>query len=133
MGRRPARRCVSVRAPTRKTCSSIKDGITLKGEGPEKTVLEPPAQPRAFCPVLDIEPIGPETLGVNGICVADLDPQGKVLRRINDVRVTGFTVRDFSGVGILFGGTNRSRADHNLAASNKELRHHCLPLYTRPL
>src|SRR6266567_932394 len=56
-----------------------KDGITLKGAGPGATVLQPPAQPRAFCPVLDIEPIGPETLGVNGICVADLDPQGKVL------------------------------------------------------
>ena len=96
-----------------------KDGITLKGAGPEKTVLEPPAQPRAFCPVLDIEPIGPETLGVNGICVADLDPQGKVLRTVSDVRVTGFTVRDFPGVGIVFGGTNRIRADHNVAASNK--------------
>jgi hypothetical protein len=96
-----------------------KDGITLKGEGPEKTVLEPPAQPRAFCPVLDIEPIGPETLGVNGICVADLDPRGKVIRTVSDVRVTGFTVRDFSGVGIVFGGANRIRADHNVAASNK--------------
>ena len=96
-----------------------KDGITLKGEGPEKTVLEPPAQPRPFCPVLEIPPIGGENFGLNGICVADLDPQGKVLRTVNDVRVTGFTVRDFSGVGILFGGTNGARADHNVAASNK--------------
>jgi hypothetical protein len=96
-----------------------KDGITLKGEGPEKTVLEPPSQPRPFCPVLQIPPIGGENFGLNGICVADLDPQGNVLRTVNDVRVTGFTVRDFSGVGILFGGTNRARADHNVAASNK--------------
>ena len=96
-----------------------KDGITLKGAGPEKTVLEPPAQPRPFCPVLQIPPIGYENFGLNGICVADLDAEGKVLRTVNDVRVTGFTVRDFSGVGILFGGTNRSRADHNVAASNK--------------
>ena len=96
-----------------------KDGITLKGAGPEETVLEPPTQPRPFCPVLQIPPIGGENFGLNGICVADLDPEGKVLRTVNDVRVTGFTVRDFSGVGILFGGTNRSRADHNVAASNK--------------
>jgi hypothetical protein len=81
-----------------------KDGITLKGTGPEKTVLEPPAQPRPFCPVLQIPPIGSENFGLNGICVADLDPQGKVLRTVNDIRVTGFTVRDFSEVGILFGG-----------------------------
>ena len=96
-----------------------KDGITLKGAGPETTVLEPPAQPRPFCPVLQIPPIGGESFGLNGICVADLDPQGKVLRTVNDVRVTGFTVRDFSGVGILFGGTNEARADHNVAANNK--------------
>jgi hypothetical protein len=96
-----------------------KDGITLKGAGPENTVLEPPAQPRPFCPVLQIPPIGGENFGLNGICVADLDPQGKVLRTVNDVRVTGFTVRDFSGVGILFGGTNEARADHNVAANNK--------------
>ena len=96
-----------------------KDGITLKGAGPENTVLEPPAQPRPFCPVLKIPPIGGENFGLNGICVADLDSQGKVLRTVNDVRVTGFTVRDFSGVGILFGGTNEARADHNVAANNK--------------
>ena len=96
-----------------------KDGITLKGAGPENTVLEPPAQPRPFCPVLQIPPIGGENFGLNGICVADLDPQGKVLRTVSDIRVTGFTVRDFSGVGILFGGTNEVRADHNVAANNK--------------
>ena len=96
-----------------------KDGITLEGEGPEKTVLEPPAQPRPFCPTLQIPPIGGENFVLNGICVADLDAQGNVLRTVNDVRVTGFTVRDFPGVGILFGGTNRARADHNVAASNK--------------
>jgi Right handed beta helix region len=96
-----------------------KDGITLKGAGPDKTVLEPPDQPVPVCPVLQNPPIGDENFGLNGICVADLDPQGKVLRTVNDVRVTGFTVRDFPGVGILFGGTNRARADNNVAANNK--------------
>src|SRR6476469_7984930 len=45
-----------------------KDGITLMGAGPEKTVLEPPTQPRPFCPVLEIPPIGGENFGLNGIC-----------------------------------------------------------------
>ena len=96
-----------------------KDDITLMGAGPEKTVLVPPAQARPFCPVLEIPPIGYEPLGVNGICIADLNDEGEVQRIVNGVRVTGFTVRDFSGVGIMFGGTNRSRADHNVAASNQ--------------
>ena len=41
-----------------------KDGITLKGAGPENTVLEPPTQPKPFCPAIHIPPIGNEDLGV---------------------------------------------------------------------
>src|SRR6201990_511046 len=37
-----------------------KDGIPLKGAGPEKPVLDPPAQPRPFCPVLQIPPLSGE-------------------------------------------------------------------------
>ncbi|MGI8961371.1 MAG: right-handed parallel beta-helix repeat-containing protein [Bryobacteraceae bacterium] len=96
-----------------------KDGITLKGEGPEKTVLEPPMKPVQVCMPVDIEPIGYENFGLNGICVADVDAEGDILRVVNDVRVTGFTVRNFPGVGIFFAGTNRPRADHNVAANNK--------------
>ena len=35
-----------------------KDGITLKGAGPEKTVLEPPAKPVPVCLLFYIPPIG---------------------------------------------------------------------------
>ncbi|HEY7303851.1 MAG TPA: right-handed parallel beta-helix repeat-containing protein [Bryobacteraceae bacterium] len=96
-----------------------KDGITLKGEGPEKTILEPRAKPAQVCLKIEIEPIGYESFGVNGICVADVNDEGDILRVVNDVRVTGFTVRNFPGVGIIFAGTNRPRADHNVAANNQ--------------
>jgi Right handed beta helix region len=96
-----------------------KDGIKLQGAGPEKTVLEPPAKPVQVCAKVEIEPIGCESFGVNGICVADLDADGDILRVVNDVRVTGFTMRNFPGVGIIFAGTNRPRADHNVAANNQ--------------
>ena len=33
--------------------------------------------------------------------------------------MTGFTVRNFPGVGIIFASTNRPRADHNVAANNQ--------------
>ena len=95
-----------------------KDGITLKGEGPGKTVLEPPAQEVPVCLKLFFQPIDYENNGLNGICVADVDADGNMLRVVNDVRVTGFTIQDFPGVGIVFAGTNRSRADHNVAANN---------------
>lgn len=96
-----------------------KDGITLKGEGPGKTVLEPPASPRPVCRVLFFPPVDYENNDLNGICVADVDPQGNVRRVVNDVRVTGFTVHGFPGVGIVFANTNRPRADHNVAANNE--------------
>jgi len=95
-----------------------KDGITLKGAGPEATVLQPPAQPVPVCLKLFFQPIDYENNGLNGICVADVDADGNMLRVVNDVRVTGFTIRDFPGVGIVFAGTNRFRADHNVAANN---------------
>jgi hypothetical protein len=95
-----------------------KDGITLKGAGPGATVLQPPAQPVPVCLKLFFPPVDYENNGLNGICVADVDPQGNILRVVNDVRVTGFTIQDFPGVGIVFAGTNRPRADHNLAANN---------------
>jgi hypothetical protein len=95
-----------------------KDGITLKGSGPGVTVLEPPANPAQVCLELFFPPVDYENNGVNGICVADVDSEGNILRTVNDVRVTGFTVHGFQGVGIVFAGTNRPRADHNVAANN---------------
>jgi parallel beta helix pectate lyase-like protein len=95
-----------------------KDGITLKGAGPGATVLQPPAQPVPVCLKLFFQPIDYENNGLNGICVADVDSDGNMLRVVNDVRVTGFTIQDFPGVGIVFAGTNRPRADHNVAANN---------------
>ena len=95
-----------------------KDGITLKGAGPGATVLQPPAQQVPVCLKLFFQPIDYENNGLNGICVADVDADGNMLRVVNDVRVTGFTIQDFPGVGIVFAGTNRFRADHNVAANN---------------
>ena len=95
-----------------------KNGITLVGSGAGKTIIEPPAQPAPVCLVIFVPPIGYETLGANGICVANVDDEGDMLGVVNDVRVTGFTVQGFPGVGIVFAGANRFRADHNVAANN---------------
>jgi hypothetical protein len=70
-----------------------KDGITLKGAGPGATVLQPPAQPVPVCLKLFFPPVDYDNNGLNGICVADVDPQGNILRVVNDVRVTGFTIQ----------------------------------------
>ena len=95
-----------------------KDGITLKGAGPGATVLQPPSQPVPVCLKLFFPPVDFENNGLNGICIADVDSQGDILRILNDVREAGLTIQDFPGVGIVFPGTSRSRADHNVAANN---------------
>ncbi len=95
-----------------------KNGITLAGAGAGITILEPPAAPAPVCLVIFVPPIGYENLGPNGICVANLDEEGDIIGVVNDVRVTGFTVQGFPGVGIVFAGANRFRADHNVAADN---------------
>ena len=97
-----------------------KDGITLRGAGPGATVLEPPAQPIPVCLQLFVPPVDLEAVGLNGICVANVDAGGNRVATVSDVRVTGFTVRGFPGVGIVFAYTDRPRADHNAAAHNGE-------------
>lgn len=95
-----------------------KDAITLQGAGPGRTVLEPPTQPVNVCLQFFFPPVDLEQTGLNGICVANVDSQGNRVATVSDVRVTGFTVRDFPGVGIVFAYTDRPRADHNAAANN---------------
>jgi parallel beta-helix repeat protein len=95
-----------------------KDGLTLQGAGPGLTVLAPPVQPVHVCESLVLTPVDTEPSGLNGICVANLDAQGNIRGTVSDVRVTGFSVRDFPGSGIVFGGVSRARADHNAAAHN---------------
>jgi parallel beta-helix repeat protein len=98
-----------------------KDGITLEGAGAGATILEPPATPAQVCFVLQITPVDVEAPGVNGICVAKLNPDGTARDTVHDVRVTGFTVRDFPGVGIVFVRGNGVRADHNVAQNSQGL------------
>jgi parallel beta-helix repeat protein len=80
-------------------------------------VLVPPAQPTLVCP-LSFPPAEVLPAGLSGICVANLDQEGHLTGTVRDVRVTGFTVQAFPGIGIVFAGTSGARADHNVAANN---------------
>jgi parallel beta-helix repeat protein len=98
-----------------------KDGIHLQGAGPGLTVLEPPAQPVPVCLALRASAVDTETAdGVSGICVANIDPQGNIRATVHDVSVTGFTVQGFPGFGMVFFGTSDIRAEHNVAANNRD-------------
>jgi parallel beta-helix repeat protein len=84
-----------------------KSGITLKGI---KTVLKPPARPGSPC------------FAPSGICVLGRVnfETGEVLRYVKNVSVSGFTVRNFEGFGIVALGAKNASFSHNRAFNNGE-------------
>jgi hypothetical protein len=94
-----------------------KDHITLHGSGQFRggTLLLPASRPT---PSICTDPSDPT---INGICVVgQVDQNFNLIRRTFGVRVTGFHVHGFSGIGILgFGDANLS-VDHTRETANGE-------------
>ncbi|HVX29057.1 MAG TPA: right-handed parallel beta-helix repeat-containing protein [Nitrolancea sp.] len=82
-----------------------KDGISLRGAGAGRTILEPPTTPNPFCGAGD--PNSPTGGGVVGICISDTDfSTGDINHTVTDVSISDLTVQNFSADGVLFYGTN---------------------------
>jgi nitrous oxidase accessory protein NosD len=83
-----------------------KDGISLRGV---KAVLEPPTEPTSPC-------------GPSGFCVlGDVDfNTGEVSEYVEDVSISGFTVRDFPDFGIFAFGAQDAKFMKNRAFENEE-------------
>jgi parallel beta-helix repeat protein len=89
------------------------DGLTLRGLG---AMILPPAVPAVhacFDPT-DVDE------AVHGICViGDFDfDTGAVLRSVHGVTVTGFTVRGFTGSGIVAIAAHATRVSNNVVTDN---------------
>jgi hypothetical protein len=91
------------------------DGMNVRASG---AVLEPPATPPPPGPCSD--PEDPE--GLTGFCVAgDVDfGTGAVSDPIEDVRITGFTIRGFGGNGVFVLGGKHVKVWHNDLIDNGE-------------
>jgi parallel beta-helix repeat protein len=89
------------------------DGLTLRGVG---AVLLPPATPAAHA---CFDPTEPDE-AVHGICViGDFDfDTGTVLRRVEDVSVSGFTVRGFTGSGLIAVAAHGTTFSANVVTGN---------------
>jgi nitrous oxidase accessory protein NosD len=90
------------------------DDLTLKGS--KGTVLVPPGgEPE---PCFEFGPPGaPPT--ADGICVlGEISPEGEVLGRVEDLTISGFTIRGFSGSGVFAFGTEDLRAVRNRFEDN---------------
>lgn len=89
-----------------------KNNLTLIGR---HAVIKPPAQaPDNLCTL---------AFGPSGICVIakDVDPNtGEVFTYVRNVRISGFTVRDFEAMGIAAYGSKHVVVRHNRALNNGE-------------
>jgi nitrous oxidase accessory protein NosD len=95
------------------------DAITLKGAGPDETVLR-----GGGGTTTPVDPFCLAEQGPSGICVADvsLPDTGPpiVNKELEDVHVKGLKVQDFGAVGVLFFGTRDQRVNDVVAENNKE-------------
>jgi hypothetical protein len=91
------------------------DGLTLRGVG---AVIRPPATPAAHgC--FDPTQVGE---AVHGICVVgDVDfDTGEVFRYVQDVTVSGFTIRGFTGFGVAATAASRTLLKDNVTSNNRD-------------
>lgn len=92
-----------------------KDDISLIGSGLDRTLLEMPAQPRPT-------PCDPNPAqAVDGICmIGSIGQGGPGPDQLTGVRVSGFTIYHFSGLGIDGFNLDHATIDHIYASNNKD-------------
>jgi nitrous oxidase accessory protein NosD len=104
---------IVVRGTHRENVAVGTDALTLRGAG---AVLEPPRAPAAsacFDPSVEGE-------AVHGICVSgDVDfDTGEIARRVSRVSISGFTVRGFSGDGVVAAAAQDATIAGNVTEGN---------------
>jgi nitrous oxidase accessory protein NosD len=91
------------------------DGLTLRGVG---AVIRPPATP-AVHGCFDPTEVGE---AVHGICaVGDVDfDTGEIVRYVDGVTVSGFTIRGFAGFGLVATAASRTLFKDNVTSNNRD-------------
>ena len=110
---------VHVAAGTYHESVEVTKSLNIIGDGQGATILVPPASPptkqSAFCN----DPSTPTEF--HGMCVHGvIDQNGNVVTPVGPVRVSGFTVKNFNGVGVLFFGATSPHVDHVTAVNNAD-------------
>ena len=113
LNKAPAGALISVERGTYRGNLEIKRSVRLLGHD---AILVPATKPtKNVCTLGFVN-------GVVGICVhGALNPDGSTVRSISKVSIEGFTVRNFSGPGIVAMGVAGFRAARNVTAHNGQM------------
>ena len=110
---------INVAAGTYHESVEIKKSLNIIGAGQGATILVPPSSPPRSQGAPCFDPSNPTDF--NGMCIHGvLDSHGNVTSPVGAVRVSGFTVKNFNGVGVLFMGASSPHVDHNTFLNNAD-------------
>jgi parallel beta-helix repeat protein len=110
---------INVASGTFRESVEVTKSLTILGAGQGSTILQPPASPSATQPPVCQDPSNPNPQ--NGFCIhGTVDQDMNVVAPVGSVRVSGFTVKNFSGVGIFYFGASSPQVDHNTVLNNAE-------------
>jgi hypothetical protein len=110
---------VHVAAGTYHESVEVKKSLNIIGDGQGATILVPPSSPptkqSAFC----FNPQDPSSF--NGMCIHGvIDQNFNVTNPVGAVRVSGFTVKNFQGIGVVFFGASSPHVDHSTFLNNRD-------------
>jgi parallel beta-helix repeat protein len=109
---------IRVASGTFRESVEVTKSLTILGSGQGSTVVQPPASPAAQSPICQ-DPQNPSPQ--DGFCIhGTFDQNMNVVTPVANVRVSGFTVKNFSGVGIVFFGASSPQVDNNTVVNNGE-------------
>jgi parallel beta-helix repeat protein len=110
---------IKVASGTFRESVEVTKSLTILGAGQGSTIVQPPASaPANHSPVCQ-DPSDPSP--ENGFCIhGTFDQNMNVVTPVANVRVSGFTVKNFSGTGIIFFGASSPQVDSNTVLNNGE-------------
>jgi parallel beta-helix repeat protein len=110
---------INVAAGTYHESVEVTKSLNIIGAGQGATILVPPSTPprsqSGFC----FDPSAPTEF--DGMCIhGAVDSKGNVTSPVGAVRVSGFTVKNFNGIGVVFFGASSPHVDHNTFLNNSD-------------
>ncbi len=110
---------VHVNAGTYHESVEVTKSLNIIGDGQGATIVVPPSSPPTRESAVCFDPSSPSNF--DGFCIhGSFDSQGNLTAPVGAVHVSGFTVKNFNGTGVVFFGASSPHVDHDTFLNNSE-------------